>query len=95
MKSSGGPFADLRMLSSVDTTANGGTITIRGTALEGPSDTVNGGGSNSSVVVAIPGGFLSQGASINVRYLLGVAQGGTFRFFVNVQTLPKGKVSKV
>jgi subtilisin-like proprotein convertase family protein len=84
----GGPLADVRILTSVDTTANGGTITIRGTALEGPSDAVTGGGSNSSVVVAIPGGFLAPGASVNVRYLLGVAQGGTFRFFVNVEALP-------
>jgi subtilisin-like proprotein convertase family protein len=84
----GGPFADLRVLTSTDTTANGGTITIRGTAVEAPSDPTAGGGSNSSVVVAIPGGFLSPGATINVRYLLGVAQGGTFRFFVNVEALP-------
>lgn len=84
----GGPQADLRMLTSGDTTANGGTILIRGTALEGPSDAVAGGGSNSSIVVAIPGGFLAPGASINVRYLLGVVQGGTFRFFVNVEALP-------
>ncbi|MFZ0060575.1 MAG: proprotein convertase P-domain-containing protein [Pyrinomonadaceae bacterium] len=84
----GGPLADLRILTSGDTTANGGTITIRGTALESPSDAVAGGGSNASVVVAIPGGFLAPGASVNVRYLLGVAQGGTFRFFVNVEALP-------
>ena len=80
--------AILRMLTSGDTTANGGTITIKGTALESPSDAVAGGGSNTSIVVAIPGGFLAPGASVNVRYLLGVAQGGTFRFFVNVEALP-------
>lgn len=71
-----------------DTTTNGGTILIRGTALEIPSDGVAGGGLNSSIVVAVPGGFLAPGAAINVRFLLGVAQGGTFRFLVNVEALP-------
>src|SRR5207249_1508927 len=43
----GGAQADLRALTSVDTTANGGTITIRGTTVEAPSDASNGGGLNS------------------------------------------------
>lgn len=84
----GGPFADLRMLTSGNTTANGGTITILGTALESPSDSTLGGGENSSIVVAVPGGFLAPGVSLNVRFLLGVVQGGSFRFFVNVEAVP-------
>jgi subtilisin-like proprotein convertase family protein len=84
----GGPQADLRVLTSADTTANGGTLFIRGTSLEAPSDATTGGGLNSSMVVTLPGGALAPGASINVRYLLGVAASGTFRFFINVEALP-------
>ncbi|HEY6805578.1 MAG TPA: Calx-beta domain-containing protein, partial [Pyrinomonadaceae bacterium] len=93
------PQADLRVLTSGDTTANGGTITIVGSMLEAPSDPVSGGGFNSAVTVSIPGG-LAAGASINVRFLLGVAASGSFKFYINAeptgagvtplfQTLPK------
>jgi hypothetical protein len=84
----GGSQADLRLLTSADTTANGGTIFIRGSNLEAPSDGTTGGGLNSSVVVTLPGGALAPGSSINVRYLLGVAAGGSFRFLINVEALP-------
>jgi len=80
--------ADLRALTAGDTTANGGTIQITGTTLESPSDAVNGGGLNSSLVVPIPGGSLAPGASINVRLLLGVVQVGVYRFYVNLEALP-------
>ena len=86
----GGTQADLRYLTSVDTTANGGTITIKGTTLQAPADATSGGGLNASGVVALPSGTLANGASINVRFLLGVANGGRFRFFVNVEALPAG-----
>jgi hypothetical protein len=76
------------MLSSADTTANGGALFIRGTNLEAPSDATTGGGLNSSIVVTLPGGALAPGSSINVRYLLGVAASGSFRFFINVEALP-------
>jgi hypothetical protein len=84
----GGQQADLRLLTSVDTTANGGTIIIRGTTLQAPADATSGGGLNASGVVALPGGTLANGASINVRFVMGVAQSGRFRFFVNVEALP-------
>ncbi|HEX8069958.1 MAG TPA: Calx-beta domain-containing protein [Pyrinomonadaceae bacterium] len=77
--------ADVRYLTSADTTANGGTITIIGTTVQPPSNAAVGGGLNASGVVAIPGGMLAAGSSINVRFLLGVAQQGSFRFFVNVE----------
>ncbi len=85
-----GSQADLRVLTSADTTANGGTITILGSTVEAPANgTVAGGGTglNSSLVVAIPSGTLAPGASVNVRFLLGVATGGSFRFFINVEAL--------
>jgi len=79
--------ADLRLLTSIDTDANGGTILISGTTLDAPAQ-ANGGGLNSSATVALPGGTLANGASINVRFLLGVQQDGAFRFLINVEALP-------
>ncbi len=66
------------------------TITVQGTDLEQPPSQPNGGGFNSSlsagtVALATP---LAPGASINVRFLLGLQQTGTFKFFVNVEALP-------
>jgi Calx-beta domain len=88
------PQSDVRLLTSTDTTANGGTITIRGLTVQSPADGTNaqGAGLNASAVVAIPGGALAMGSSINVRFLLGVASGGAFRFFINVEalTVPPG-----
>jgi hypothetical protein len=121
--------ADLRVLTSVDTTAvvNDATTcgaeslpapctaTVRGTTLEEPPAQANGGGLNSSVIVSnvttapinsmrgrsatvkLPrkgdatielDAPLNNGASINVRFVLGVMQSGAFRFFVNVEALP-------
>ncbi|MFL6209547.1 MAG: hypothetical protein ACJ74W_11890, partial [Pyrinomonadaceae bacterium] len=66
---------------------NGGTIIIRGTTLEQPPSQPNGGGFNSTlsagtVTLATP---LAAGASVNLRFLLGVQQAGAFRFFINVE----------
>jgi hypothetical protein len=47
-----------------------------------------GGGLNSGATVALPGGTLANGASVNVRFLLGVQQDGAFRFLINVEALP-------
>lgn len=60
---------------------------VEGTTLEQPPSQPNGGGFNSStsVTLAAP---LAPGASVNVRFLLGIQQTGSFRFFVNVEALP-------
>jgi hypothetical protein len=64
--------------------------TIEGTTLETDAQgQPNGGGLNSSlsagtVALATP---LANGASVNLQFLLGVEQNGTFRFFVNVEAL--------
>jgi hypothetical protein len=92
--------ADLRPISSTQVTATcqseGGTphlcsdnasptTTIEGTTLEtDASGQSNGGGFNSTLSLATP---LADGASINVQFLLGVEQNGSFRFFVNVEAL--------
>ena len=88
--------ADLRLLTSTDTPSatlvGGGTVLINGLALEEPPAQSLGGGLNATVSagtisLASP---LAPGASINVQFLLGVEQAGTFRLFVNVEALPGG-----
>ena len=65
-------------------------VTVQGTTLEQPPSQPNGGGFNSSmssgtVTLATP---LANGASIDVRFLLGIQQTGSFKFYVNVEALP-------
>jgi hypothetical protein len=70
-------------------------VTVQGTTLEerAPAPTPqqpNGGGFNSSmsagtVTLATP---LANGASIDVRFLLGLQQTGSFKFYINVEALP-------
>gem|GEM_PF-1579344 len=85
-----GGQADLRALSSQDITVvrsdGGGTVDVKGLTLEQPPAQPNGGGLNSGLVtMAVP---LADGAAIAVEFRLGVVQGGSFRFFVNVEALP-------
>ena len=87
--------ADIRFRTSSTFTASltgGGIATIQGITLEQPPAQPNSvaGGYNSSgsvgtVTLATP---IANGASVNVHFLLGVQQGGAFRFFVNVEALP-------
>jgi hypothetical protein len=85
--------ADLRAITSPDTAVvltNATIVNVRGTTLEEPPAQPNGGGLNSSlsagtITLATP---LAPGASINVRFLLGVQQTGSFRFFISVEALP-------
>jgi len=65
-------------------------VTVQGTTLEQPPSQPNGGGFNSSmssgtVTLATP---LANGASLDVRFLLGIQQTGSFKFYVNVEALP-------
>jgi hypothetical protein len=65
-------------------------VTVQGTTLEEPPSQPNGGGFNSSlssgtVTLATP---LANGATLDVRFLLGIQQTGTFKFYVNVEALP-------
>jgi hypothetical protein len=92
-------IADLRPRTSTDVVVTvdrppcgSGTsnVTVRGTTLEQPPSQPNGGGFNSSmsagtVTLATP---LANGASIDVRWLLGLQQTGSFKFYLNVEALP-------
>ena len=66
------------------------TVTVQGTTLEQPPSQVNGGAFNSSLSAGTItlGTPLANGASINLQFLLGIQQTGTFKFYVNVEALP-------
>lgn len=66
------------------------TATVQGTTLEQPPSQPNGSGFNGSlsagtVTLATP---LANGASVNLQFLLGIQQTGSFKFYVNVEGLP-------
>jgi hypothetical protein len=66
------------------------TVNVQGTTLEQPPSQLNGGAFNGtySAGTVTLGTPLANGASINVRFLLGIQQTGTFKFYINVETLP-------
>jgi hypothetical protein len=69
------------------------SITVNGTTLEQattPHNQPNGGGFNSSmgagtITLGTP---LANGASINLQFLLGLQQTGSFRIYLNIEALP-------
>lgn len=92
--------ADLRALTSAGVTMSG-TKVVQGIALDspstpttlptgfGPAITGNGGGLNSSwSLVTIPGGALAKDASVNVEFLFGIVQNGSYRVVVDTELLP-------
>jgi hypothetical protein len=88
--------ADLRALNSGDVII--GALTIKGTTVELPPVQNLGGALNSGLDVTLPdvglaplvGGVCPGGSqcTIDVQFKLGVVQGGSFRFFINVEALP-------
>ncbi len=88
----GGAQADVRVIdgSDISVSTTLGSLTVLGTTLQQPSplQLIGGGGLNSTVTVAIPGGTLTPGATIDLHFLLGVQQSGAFKFYVNVEALP-------
>jgi len=93
-------IADLRPRTSTDVVVTvdrspcgSGTsnVTVEGTTLEQPPSQPNGGGFNSSMSVdlsGLPGGDLDNGQAIDVRFLLGLQQTGSFKFYFNIEALP-------
>jgi CSLREA domain-containing protein len=66
------------------------TVTVFGTALETPPTQALGGALNSSynagtISLSTP---LAPGQSINLQFLLGVQKTGSFKFFLNIESLP-------
>jgi hypothetical protein len=81
--------ADLRALSSTDTVVmvSAVPVNVRGTTLEQPPAQSLGGGWNSSMNVGFInlGAPLAPGASVSVRFQLGVMGTGSFRFLVDIE----------
>jgi len=66
------------------------TVNVQGTTVETPPSQPNGGAFNStwSAGTVTLGTPLANGASINVQFLLGIQQTGTFKVYVNIEALP-------
>ncbi len=86
--------ADLRVLSSslilVTNPCTSLPTAIQGTTLEEPPTQPNGGGFNSSlsastITLLTP---LLPGGTYDFQFLLGIMQTGSFKFYVNIETLP-------
>ena len=97
-----GGIADLRALTSTNVVVSGitdsgtcsaagqptpCTLTVQGAVLETPPAQPIGGGHNSTLTITL-GTPLAAGASVNVQFLLGVEQTGSFKFFFNIEALP-------
>lgn len=86
----GGTLADVRLLTSDDLPINTslGSLTVRGTVIEQPPTLAShAGGLHASAVTTLPG-VLQPGATVDLRFLLGVQAGGSFKFLINVEALP-------
>ncbi|HYN84129.1 MAG TPA: hypothetical protein VER32_02675, partial [Pyrinomonadaceae bacterium] len=77
--------ADLRALTSGDITVNG--LPVKGTTVEEPPTQPNGGGWNTTWMLALSSP-LAPGAFVDVQYVVGVMQGGSFSIFINTEALP-------
>jgi subtilisin-like proprotein convertase family protein len=66
------------------------TVNVQGTTLEQPPSQSNGGGFGSTLSAGTVtlGTPLANGASINVRFLLGIQQTGSFKLLFDVEALP-------
>jgi len=66
------------------------TINVQGTTLEQAPSQPNGGGFNTSMSAGTItlGTPLANGGSLNLRFLLGIQQTGSFKFYLNVEALP-------
>lgn len=65
------------------------SVTVQGTTLEQPPSQPNGSafnGSMSAGVISLDTP-LGDGESINLRFLLGIQQTGSFKFYINVESL--------
>ena len=66
------------------------SVTVQGTTLEQSPAQPNGGGFNSSLSAGTVtlGTPLANGSSIDVQFLVGIQQTGSFKIYVNVEALP-------
>jgi hypothetical protein len=66
------------------------TATVQSSTLEQPPSQPNGGGFNSSLSAGTVtlGTPLANGASINLHFLMGLQQTGSFKLYLNIEALP-------
>ncbi|MFL6333298.1 MAG: hypothetical protein ACJ754_08165 [Pyrinomonadaceae bacterium] len=88
--------ADLRAIDSDDiqVMVNSQPVDVSGTYVEQPPTQPNGGGLNSSMgvnYISLEGNPLADGDSVNVQFLLGIVQTGSYRFYVNIEMLNSGE----
>ncbi|HEX3558566.1 MAG TPA: Calx-beta domain-containing protein, partial [Pyrinomonadaceae bacterium] len=71
-------------------TASNCTVTVQGTTLEQPPNQPIGGGYNSTLALGTvtPGSPLHAGSSMELQFVLGIVQPGSFRILVIVEALP-------
>jgi hypothetical protein len=89
-------IADLRANTSTDMSAaisaagGGGTVTVHGTNLAQTPNQPNGGGFNSAFNAAAvtPAAPLNVNQSIDLRFVFGIQQTGSYRFAITVETYP-------
>jgi hypothetical protein len=86
-------MADLRARTSpneASVSTSTGSVAVTGTTLEEPPAQPNGGGVNATLSAGTitTGTPLANGASLNVSFLLGIQQTGTFRFLIIIEALP-------
>ena len=93
----GNNIAELRVLSRSGSFSVpplvGSPITVQGLTVEQPPNQASGGGFNTSLVaptisLETPLSATPPNNQIRVEFLLGIVQGGNFRFLVNVEALP-------
>lgn len=86
------PQADIRPTNSSPasfTSGSFGAVTALATTIETPPvPGASGGGLNTSLTVAIPGGTLNNGASIDLNFTANVVTAGNFRYFIIIQAIP-------
>ena len=65
------------------------TVPVHVTTLQQPPTQAQGGGYNSTLAAGSISLFepLAAGDSINLQFVLGVVQGGTFRIYLNIEAL--------
>jgi hypothetical protein len=100
--------ADLRAISSAQITVKsndptvcpdmivpegGCDVLLKGTTLETPPAQSQGGGYNSTLSVDLSVAPIAPGGTADVQMLLGVRQGGTFRFFGNIEILTSSQLT--
>jgi endonuclease G len=91
-------YADMRAITSgpVTVTVTGGASkNVLGTTLETPPTQPKGGGNNSTLAAGTItlNSPLADGASMDLQFVLGVQNGGVFRFYVNVEAVTQAPAS--